>query len=699
MAALVLAACGGGGGGGSGGIGLLPVAVPATSVTIGGSVSGLNGTLVLRNNGKGDLTLKADGAFSFADPVTAGNPYAVSIAQQPEGQTCAVSAGQGTAAANVTDVRVACSATTHTVGGTLSGLAGGTLELRNNGADALSLSADGNFAFAQALPDGAMYDVTVHAQPAGRVCTLSGASGVVSAAVTSVVALCAADPSTVAPPIPAPPTVGYAPKSFLFSWPAIANASYYRLGEDPGATGSFTVLADNLGSTTYALQELALAQPPAAWRYALQACNANGCSPWSLPVTADAKRAIGYFKPKAPTGIRNFGQGVALSPDGSLMAVGASAIVELFTRSAGQWQWVQTLSFQVASYPRPVISDDGTLLVGMFGHDGAFDDQGLVQVFSRTPSGWTQADDWNPPTPRYLGNFGAFLGISRDSTVAVVGEYVGPKGGSFHVYRKSGGTWAKEATIEPEHSQPGGLFGVQAKISADASTIVVGAQYEHSGSLTDETDTSAANAGAAFVYGYDTGTGTWTKRAYLKAPVPGADDLFGASTAISGDGDTVVIGARNAAVAGALRAGVAYVFRRNAGAYTLAQTIPAPQPTPNATFGGFGMALTPDGTVLGIAARGDSSSGTGVDADATQGAALTAGAVHMYRLAGAQFAHARYLKAPNTGSGDSFGDVIDITADGRTIAVGAMGEASAASGIGGDQSDNSSFNRGAAYLY
>jgi hypothetical protein len=300
MAALVLAACGGGGGGGSGGIGLLPVAVPATSVTIGGSVSGLNGTLVLRNNGKGDLTLKADGAFSFADPVTAGNPYAVSIAQQPEGQTCAVSAGQGTAAANVTDVRVACSATTHTVGGTLSGLAGGTLELRNNGADALSLSADGNFAFAQALPDGAMYDVTVHAQPAGRVCTLSGASGVVSAAVTSVVALCAADPSTVAPPIPAPPTVGYAPKSFLFSWPAIANASYYRLGEDPGATGSFTVLADNLGSTTYALQDLALTQPPAAWRYALQACNANGCSPWSLPVTADGKAGHRLFQAEGP---------------------------------------------------------------------------------------------------------------------------------------------------------------------------------------------------------------------------------------------------------------------------------------------------------------------------------------------------------------------------------------------------------------
>jgi hypothetical protein len=504
--------------------------------------------------------------------------------------------------------------------------------------------------------------------------------------------------STVAPPIPAAPSVGYAPKSFLVSWPASASASYYRLGEDPGATGSFTVLADNLGSTTYALQDLALTQPPAAWRYALQACNANGCSPWSLPATADGSRAIGYFKP-ADTAIHGFGQGIALSPDGSIMAVGALNTLELFTRSAGQWQWAQTLSFQAASSPRPVISEDGTMLVGMFGQDGAFPDQGLVQVFSRTPSGWTQVDEWNPPVPRSFGDFGAFLGISRDGTVAVVGEYTTARGGSFHVYRKTGGTWAREATIEPEHAQPGALFGVQAKISADGSTIVVGAQYEASGSLTDETSTSTSDAGAAFVYGYDTGAGAWTKRAYLKAPLPTVNALFGASTAISGDGDTVLIGARNESVAGVLRAGAAYVFRRNAGVYTLAQTIPAPQPTPDGTFGGFGLALTPDGTALAIAARGDSSGGTGIDADATQGAAPTAGAVHLYSLAGTQFAHTRYLKATNTGSGDLFGGVVDMAADGRTIAVGAAAESSAASGIGGDQADNSVVGRGAVYLY
>lgn len=719
MAAVVLAACGGGGSDGGGGIAWPPLQpaqtaqpeqpappqqptqpeVPAARYTISGSVTGLNGTLVLRNNGNGDLTLQADGAFSFADPVTAGNPYAVSIAQQPQGQTCAVSAAQGTASSNITDVRVACAAITHTVGGSLSGLAGGTLVLHNNGADALSLTADGTFAFAQAVPEGATYDVTVHTQPAGLLCALTGASGTVNAAVTSVVALCTPDPSLQPPPVPAAPAVGYAPKSFLFSWPAIANATYYRLGEDPSATGSFTVLAGNLGSTTYALQELALTQPPAAWRYALQACNANGCSPWSLPVTADASRAIGYFKPAAAD-TRAFGQGIGLSPDGSVMAVGAASSLDLFTRSAGQWQWVQSLSFEHGSFPRPVIAEDGTVLVGMFGVDGALGDQGQVQVFSKTPSGWTLADTWDPPVPRVVGNFGAFLGISRDGTVAVVGEFVSASGGgSFHVYRKTGGTWAREVTIEPDHPQVGALFGVQAKISADGSTIVVGAQYDNSGSLTDETDTSKSNAGAAFVYGYDTGTGTWTQRAYLKAPVPAVNDLFGASTAISGDGSTVIIGARNQSVAGVFRAGAAYVFRRNAGTYTLAQTMQAPQLTTDATFGGFGLALTQDGRTMAIAARGDSGSGTGVDGDATPGAAPLAGAVHLYRLAGGQFVHARYLKASNTGSGDLFGDAIDIAADGRTIAVGSSGEDSAASGIGGDQADNSVANRGAVYLY
>ena len=141
------------------------------------------------------------------------------------------------------------------------------------------------------------------------------------------------------------------------------------------------------------------------------------------------------------------------------------------------------------------------------------------------------------------------------------------------------------------------------------------------------------------------------------------------------------------------------VFRRSAGAYTLAQTITAPQPTNAATFGGFGTALTPDGTGLAIAAPFDSSGGSGIGADPTPGAAPRSGAVHLFRLTGGAFVHVNYLKASNTGPDDSFGRQLAITPDGRTVAVGAIGESSAATGIGGDQADNSVPSRGAVYLY
>ncbi|MDM0015019.1 FG-GAP repeat protein [Variovorax sp. J22P168] len=727
LVAAILSACGGGGGGGGGGgasgIPLFPSApqaatpapeaplapvpppdapgpaAPTPSFTIGGSVSGLTGTLVLRNNGKDDLTLSADGAFRFVDPVTAGNPYAVTIAQQPLGLICAVSAGQGTAAITVGDVRVVCSAVTYPVGGTLTGLSGGTLGLRNNAGDALTLTANGSFAFAQSLPLGAAYNVTVHTQPDGQTCVLTGTSGSISAAVTSIMAHCSADPASLPPLIPSAPAVGYAPRAFLFNWPTSDHATYYRLGEDPSASGSFTLVADNLASTTYALQDIALTRSQAAWRYALQACNANGCSGWSLPATPDANRAIGYFKPGTVDNL--FGATTGLSPDGRMLAVGTQGSLQLYALSAGQWQWAQTISMEAASYPRAAFSNDGTMLVGMFGYDGALGDQGQVQVFTKAPGGWTQTDVWDPPSPRRGGNFGDYLGISSDGTVAVVGEYgiLGSHAGRFHVYRKTSGTWSREATITPDNPRSGELFGVYAKISADGATIVVGAQYEGSASTTDETDASARDAGAAFVYAYDAGTATWTKRAYLKAPSPVGGELFGSATAISADGSTVVIGARNHDVGSITRAGAAYVYRRTAGTYALVQTIHAPQIVANMYFGGFGLALNTVGDVLAIGAPGDSSAGTGIDAVTTQGPAFNSGAAHLYRLTDGQFVHARYLKASNTEANDLFGRDLAMSADGGTIAIGATAEASSASGIGGDQADNSATNRGAVYLY
>ncbi|MBU1237430.1 MAG: SBBP repeat-containing protein [Gammaproteobacteria bacterium] len=95
--ALLFAGCGGGGGSSS-----------ATTYTIGGTVSGLSGTLVLQNNGGDDRSVTADGAFTFATAVPDGSAYAVTVLTQPAGQTCTVSNGSGTATANVDTLAVQC---------------------------------------------------------------------------------------------------------------------------------------------------------------------------------------------------------------------------------------------------------------------------------------------------------------------------------------------------------------------------------------------------------------------------------------------------------------------------------------------------------------------------------------------------------------------------------------------------------------
>ena len=57
------------------------------------------------------------------------------------------------------------------------------------------------------------------------------------------------------------------------------------------------------------------------------------------------------------------------------------------------------------------------------------------------------------------------------------------------------------------------------------------------------------------------------------------------------------------------------------------------------------------------------------------------------------------MKASNTGAGDWFGYALALSADGNTLAVGARNEASSATGIGGNQADNSVTSAGAVYLY
>jgi multisubunit Na+/H+ antiporter MnhB subunit len=201
--AILITACGGGGGtpttaGGDG--------ATTENFTVGGTLTGLaaGASVTLQNNGGGDLTLTADGSFSFATALTDGSAYSVAVLSQPTSppQTCTVTNGVGTlAGANVTDVAVACVTNTFTVSGTLTGLAvGASVTLQNNGGDDLTLTADGGFSFATALMGGSPYSVAVLSQPTSpsQTCTVTNGVGTSAGAnVTNVAVVCVTNTFTV----------------------------------------------------------------------------------------------------------------------------------------------------------------------------------------------------------------------------------------------------------------------------------------------------------------------------------------------------------------------------------------------------------------------------------------------------------------------------------------------------------------------
>ena len=188
IAALALAACGGGGGG------YQSSTPPPMQYSIGGSVTGLTGTVVLQDNGGDNLSVTASGTFTFATKLNSGVSYSVTVMTQPSMQSCAVTNASGTASANVTTVTVTCTNTSSnlTIGGSVTGLTGAGLVLQDNGGDNLAISKNGAFTFATALASGASYAVTVLTQPTGQTCAVTSGTGTASANVTNVAVSCTA---------------------------------------------------------------------------------------------------------------------------------------------------------------------------------------------------------------------------------------------------------------------------------------------------------------------------------------------------------------------------------------------------------------------------------------------------------------------------------------------------------------------------
>jgi hypothetical protein len=216
--------------------------------------------------------------------------------------------------------------------------------------------------------------------------------------------------------------------------------------------------------------------------------------------------------------------------------------------------------------------------------------------------------------------------------------------------------------------------------------------------------------------------------AYLKASNPVEDAHFGCggtltghagnASTISDDGSTIAIGAphENSGAKGingnqndhsVYSAGAVYVFTHRGTTVAQQAYVKASNPMEGANFGSS-VALSRDGNTMAVAAYYESSAATGINGNQADHSITEAGAVYIFTRSGTTWSQQAYIKASNTGQaavgdgfaeGDQFGYSIALSSDGNTLAVGAIGEDSAATGINGDQSDNTANQAGAAYLF
>ena len=485
-------------------------------------------------------------------------------------------------------------------------------------------------------------------------------------------------------------------KTFHFTWTGGSGATEYRLLENPdGSSGYTQVGAPAVTATSY---DLAASLPRRInASYILEACNSGGCTDSApVAVTGTLAAAVGYVKASNTGANSFFGYSIALSSDGTTMAVGAEGESSSSTGIGG--------------------NQSNTSASG----------SGAVYVFTHSGSTWSQQAYVKASNTDAGDNFGYSVALSGDGTtlaVGAVGESSNATGidgdqtdnsssqsGAVYVFTRSGSTWSQQAYVKASNTDAGDWFGSSVALSSDGTTMAVVALNESSSATGidgNQADNAFPYSGAAYVF---TRSGsTWSQQAYVKASNTGASDWFGYSVALSGDGDTLAVGAAyesssatgidgNQADNSALRSGAAYVFTRSSGTWSQQAYVKASNTEANDNFG-YSVALSSDGTTLAVGARGESSRATGIGGSQTDNSYSQSGAAYVFTRSGSTWGQQAYVKASNTGPNDWFGSSIALSGDGTTLAVGAIHEHSGATGIGGNQADTSASNGGAVYLY
>lgn len=383
---------------------------------------------------------------------------------------------------------------------------------------------------------------------------------------------------------------------------------------------------------------------------------------------------------------------VALS--GDTLVVGApykanGGGVYVFTRTGDVWTQQAYLTGSNADpddfFGYSVAIDGDTIVVGAQYDDGpgnADPDTGAVYVFTRSGGAWSEQAYLRSSTPEAWSGFGKNVSISGDTLVT--GQPTGTME-SVYVFTRTGAAWSEQAALTGSNTQAGDAFGNTIFISGD--TLVVGAPYEDA--LDDFT---ADDSGAVYVF---TRTGSaWTEQAIVRAPNAQEFDNFGMKVVLSGDTLAVSAPYEDGPDDGTLDdSGAVYIFTGGGSSWAHQTTLKAS----NAGAGDIlGRAFSFAGDILVVGTYFEDSNATGIGGNEANEDAIDSGAVYVFTRTGDAWSQAAYMKASNADAGDCFGYRTAIS--GNTIAVGAQFEASNATGINGNQLDNTAAS-GAVYVF
>ena len=284
----------------------------------------------------------------------------------------------------------------------------------------------------------------------------------------------------------------------------------------------------------------------------------------------------------------------------------------------------------------------------------ATDAYGNIGTASRTVTvlfGWNQQQKIQGTDTSGLDQFGISVDISDDGATAIVGAYTEDVRGAAYIFTRSGGTWTQQDKITASDKDTHDEFGWSVAISGNGNTAIVGARYE-------SVSQWSKKQGAAYIF---TRSGsTWTEQQKITASDRQAYDLFGTSVAISGDGDTAIVGA-DGEDTGASDAGAAYIFTRSGTTWTQQQKIQASDKQAYDNFG-TSVAIDDDGDTVIVGAE-----------HAWFGNSGYAGAAYIFTRSGTSWTEQQIITASNPAALDYFGHSVAISDDGNTAIVGGGG--------------------------